>query len=85
MLNLEFLLNNGYEINELTTLLELKNNQFESIDASFFERCLNLEILILDNNKLTKIEGNTFQRLKKLTELWLQNNKIKTIDAKFYF
>lgn len=86
MLNIQFLLKKGYTKELLTTLtvLDLRNNQIETIDTNAFQACSNLEELDLANNKLTLIEGNKFNQVTQLNILSLYGNQIKRIEAKAF-
>lgn len=61
-------------------MLELSNNQIETIDDFTFANQTSLSHLHMRGNKLTTIRRDTFSGLKHLNELNLNNNEIDTIE-----
>ena len=59
-------------------VLDLKNNQIESICQDFFDKLINLEYLLLSQNKIKYIES--LKNSVKLKNLDLNNNGLENID-----
>lgn len=62
-------------------VLDVSDNQIQSLDRDLFQRSIQLHTLNLGRNEIQKLPGNVFGDLTELRELRLNNNKF--IDFSF--
>ncbi|XP_039264889.2 uncharacterized protein LOC120340642 [Styela clava] len=62
-----------------TRILNLRGNEFDTIEAYAFAHLLSLTHLYVQENKIRKIAANAFIGLRRLTHLRLSGNKLTTL------
>lgn len=78
------LLFSRYGYSNESVIIDLNNQNIDSIDSDTFNDLNQLETLYLHENKLTKLDSDLFSSLLNLKVVWLESNNIVSLNRNIF-